>query len=107
MNKSDQIYEIKRVISEWGSTSSCELELSCSPCINSMGNGKNNVSQLVERFMSDGVEAVTYHDEVELGEEFIPYEDLDENLVDEIYNIIMEYDVSQKKLFDSCKDENF
>jgi hypothetical protein len=87
-----KVSEIKRIISNWGSVDSCELELESSPCINSIGNGKGNVSQLVEYFYSDKVEAVTYNDEMVLGTEFIYYEDLPEDVLEEIYNIICRYE---------------
>lgn len=107
MEKHEQITEIKRIIAEWGSTTTCELELDSSPCINSIGNGKNNVSQLVEHFNAKDVTAVTYHDELELGEEDIAYEDLSEDLIDEIYQVIKQYDLAQIKLYDSIKNEDF
>ena len=107
MEKNEQIKEIKRIIGEWGSVTTAELELESSPCINSIGNGKNNVSQLVERFYSDEVEAITYNDELGIGSENIPYESLTEDVIDEIYNIICEYDAAQIKLYNSIKNEDF
>lgn len=107
MEKNEQITEIKRIIAEWGTTTASELELDSSPCINSLGNGKNNVSKLVEMFNSDHITAVTYHDQNELGEEDIVYEDLSEDIIDEIYNIMEQYNLAQIKLYDSIKDENF
>ena len=95
MNRAKQIAEIKRIISEFGETTTSELELESSPCINSIGNGKNNVCQLAERFTSKGVEAITYHDDIELGSEFIPYEKLKSDIVKEIYNIALEYETTQ------------
>lgn len=97
MTKQEQISEIKRIINEWGSVTSSELELESSPCVNSIGNSIGNISQLVEHFYSDGVEAVTYHDEIELGEEYIYYENLNENTIDEIYHIIEQYELSMIK----------
>jgi hypothetical protein len=99
MEKSEQIVEIKRIIAEWGMVTTYELELDHSPCINSIGNGKNNVSQLVEIFNSDHVIAVTYQDELELGEEEIAYEDLSEDIINEIYEIIKEYDNNEKECY--------
>lgn len=104
MSKIEQIKKIRSIIDEWGSVNTCELGLDSSPCIKSIGNGKNNVSQLVERFYRDGVEAITYHDEIELGIEFILYQDLDENIVDEIYNIMLEYDADMNKTMERCQD---
>jgi hypothetical protein len=104
MSKAKTIKRIKAILGDWGGT---KLELDCSPCINSIGNGKNNVSQLIERFNVDSVTAITYHDELELGEEDIDYEDLSNELLDEILNIMEEYDVSMSKTIDKCRDENF
>jgi hypothetical protein len=97
MSKEIVIKRIKRIIEDWGSTTACELELDHSPCINSIGNGKNNVSQLIEHFNADTVTAVTYHDELELGEEDIKYEDLDDYILDEVSEIIENYNLKMKK----------
>jgi hypothetical protein len=84
-----------------------ELELDCSPCIKSMGNGNNNISQLVEEFYSTTVKVVTYLGENEIGEIDLGYEDLSEDIIDEIYNIMEQYDLTQIKLYDNIKDEDF
>lgn len=104
MEKNEQIFEIKRIIKEWGSVTSSKLELESSPCINSIGHGKNNVSQLVEHFYQDCVEAVTYHDDDILGEEFISYDDLSDDIIWEIYNIIQEYEAGMLKTEKRCQD---
>lgn len=104
MNKVEKISEIKRIIGEWGSVTSSELQLESSPCINSIGNGKNNVSQLIEHFYNDGVDAVTYHDEIELGEEYFNYEDLSDEIIDEIYFIMEEYEADMLKTMKRCQD---
>ena len=105
--REEKIVKIIAVISDWGNTTPQELELDCSPCINSIGNGKNNVSQLIEEFNSTDVLAVTYHDEIELGQENIAYDDLSDEIIDEIFEIIETYDVSMQKTMDRCKNENF
>jgi len=97
MDRAKTITRIKEIISNWGSTTSCELELDCSPCLNSIGNGKNNVSQLIEHFNAEDVTAVTYHDELELGEEDIKYEDLDDITLNEIAGILEVYDLKMEK----------
>ena len=91
------IAKIKQVIEDLGSTSTFELELQSSPCINSIGNGKNNVCQLAEHFKHDGIDAVIYHDDTELGEDFIPYEDLKKNVIEEIYEIILTYEKEKEE----------
>jgi len=97
MNRLKTITRIKEIIGNWGSTTSGELELDCSPCLNSIGNGKNNVSQLVEYFNADDVTAVTYQDELELGDEDIKYEDLDDAILNEIAGILEIYDLKMIK----------
>ena len=42
-----------------------------------------------------------------IDEDNVLYEDLSDDLIDEIYEIIDQYDVKQNKLHDSCKDENW
>jgi len=92
-SKNDKIKEIKEIIMVWGSVVMGELTF-CdhSPCISSIGNGKNNVSQLIEGFRLEYVQAITYQDELELGEDFINYEDLSDELIDEIHGILKEHD---------------
>lgn len=97
MNREKTIARIKEIIGNWGGVTSCELELDCSPCLNSIGNGKNNVSQLIEHFNAEDVTAVTYHDEIELGEEDIKYEDLDDDILNEVAGIIEIYDLKMTK----------
>ena len=106
MEKHEQIAEIKRIIAEWGIVATYELELDHSPCIKSIGNGKNNISQLVEEFYSTTVKAVTYHDELELGEEEIAYEDLSEDVIQDIYEIMEQYDLEQIKQYNSINYED-
>jgi hypothetical protein len=92
-DKEQKIKEIKMIIAEWGVVSIGELTFcESSPCISSIGNGKDNVSQLVEEFRLDYVQALTFIDEQELREDFINYEDLSNELIDEIYEIMVKHD---------------
>jgi len=86
--KTEKIDYIKRVIGDWGCVSTMDLELDSSPCIDSFGN----IVQLIERLNNDGVEVVSYQDELELDTDYIYYEDLNEGIIDEIYIIIENYD---------------
>jgi hypothetical protein len=97
MKREKMIKRIKEIIGNWGGTTAGELELESSPCINSIGNGKNNVSQLVEYFNAEDVTAITYQDELELGEEDIIYEDLKDDILEEILGIMENYDLKMKK----------
>lgn len=99
-----QIQEIRRIIEDWGPTSSSELELESSPCLNSMGNGKNNVSELIEYFNHDGVGTVVYQDQTELDENDYSYNELSDDILEEVYEIMVQYDVDMTKTMDRCRD---
>lgn len=102
MKKKKMIKKIKEVISEWGSTSSGELESSL--CVNSIGN----FTQLAERYNLNDVVVIAYdEDGNELDETDVPYENLSKETIAEIYELITEYEVSMQKTMDSCRDENF
>jgi hypothetical protein len=104
--KEKQIVRIKSIIIEWGSTTSSELGLQASPCVNSIDAGKHGIVQLVEGFNADDVDTVTYDDEIELSKDSIAYENLSEELINEIYNIIEAYENENIKTLNSCKNEN-
>jgi len=91
-DKKAKIHRIKSIIAEYGGTSSFELELDASPCMNSIGNNRGNICQLVEHFYSDYVTAVTYDDDVEISEDNYDYEELSDELIDEIYEIVVKYE---------------
>lgn len=91
-DKKAKIAKIKSIIEEWGTTTTCELELNSSPCLNSIGNNKNNVSELIEQFFSDHVSSIIYHDEIEFGFKDYNYEELPDEIIDEIYEIIVKYE---------------
>lgn len=84
---------IKRVIGEYGSTSTWEMESDYSPCISSIGEN----SVLAERFTDCGVETVTYAGELVVAEDFIPYEKLSNEVLDDICMLIEQYEADQLK----------
>lgn len=90
--RATKIASIKRIIGGWGETTTSELELGSSPCLASIGTNKNNVSQLVEHFYADHVEVVTYQGEHELEWNTVPYEELPDEIIDEIDEIISDYE---------------
>lgn len=100
-----KIGKIKKIITEWGSTSCCELELDHSPSINSMSGG--NIAELIEQFYVDGVESVVYNDDVEINYNNYNYDELSDDILDEVLEIMEDYDTAQVKLHNSCKSENF
>ena len=91
MTKHKQIKAIKKIMEEFDSLSAMEMMLDSSPCINAIGSGKNQTIQLAEIFEKDGVIAITYHNDLEIGEEYIMYENLDENVIDEILKNLEDY----------------
>ena len=103
-DRSEKIRYIKNVINVWGNTSCCELELDHSPSLNSTGNGGGNVCELVEQFNEDGVESTVYDDEIELEYNTYKYENLSDDILDEIYWIIEGYETEQIKLKESCEN---
>lgn len=102
--KAINIARIKAIITEWGSTSCAELERDHSPCLNSIGNGKDNVSELVEQFYADSVETVVYQDEITLSYNNYSYEELPEEIIDEILEIVEEYEADMLKTEKRCQD---
>ena len=95
--KQDKIDRIKEIIHLWGSTNVCELELDGSPCLASIGNGHNNVSQLVEAFYIDNVGVTTYHDDMEPGDTLLPYSDLPDDILNEVLDIIERYNTEMNE----------
>jgi hypothetical protein len=102
--KGEKIKYIKDVLAVWGSTSCAERERDHSPCKSSIGNGKQNVSELLEEFDAQGVSAVVYNDEVEIGWNDYTYEELEDYLIDEIYEIVSEYEADMLKTEKRCQN---
>jgi hypothetical protein len=98
------IARIKHILEEWGNTTSGELNLDHSPIKNSIGEGKSGVVELVEYFNHTDVGTIVYQDEQELDENFYSYEELDDDLLDEIANIMEDYDVDMTKFMKRCAD---
>ena len=102
-SKEQKISRIKEIIAEWGSTTTAELEADCSPCVSSSGTNKMNVSTLVESFYSDSVELVTYNNETVISYDDASYEDLQEDVIDDILELLEEYDAEQEKTMERCQ----
>lgn len=103
-SKTTKILRIKEIIREWGSTTTAELEADSSPCISSNGTNKMNVSTLVEGFYQNDVNIVTYNNETEIADDTIPYEDLTEEVIDEILYLLEDYDTDNFKTMQRCQD---
>jgi hypothetical protein len=87
-----------------GSVTTAELEADSSPCISSKGTNKMNVSVLVERFSINNVGVVTYNNETEIGEDDMSYEELDEEIIDEILELLEQAEVELDKTWKRCQD---
>jgi hypothetical protein len=103
-DRSEKIRYIKKVLNDWGNTSCCELELDHSPCLTSTGNGGGNVCELVEQFDVEGVETIVYDDDIELEYNNYKYDELEDDIIDEIFNIMEQYETEQEKLKESCEN---
>lgn len=90
-SKQSKIEYIKKVISEWGSFSTAEVEADYSPAINVIGDH----SVLVESFMNDTVIAYEYVHSTCVGEMTIRYEDLDEEVINEICTLVENWESEQ------------
>ena len=84
-----KLQNIKRIVNTYGSFTIADLEGDSSPLINSMG--KDNF-QLAERFYDTGVDAITYVHETEVSDDFIEYENLDDDVIDEINTLAENYE---------------
>lgn len=94
MTVQEKIDEIKKIIDEWGSVSTCDLELEISPLYNHFSKDSY---QLIEEFHKDKVKVVSYIHEMEVDEFDVPYELIKYELINEIYEIIKEYGEIQDK----------
>lgn len=98
-----KIKRIKDILSTWGGTTVSELELDHSPCIHSQGN-KLNISHLVEQFNPDCVTVVVYANETETSEYEQEYEQLSDDILDEIALIIDDYEADMLKTEKRCSN---
>lgn len=101
-DRDDKIQKIKEIIKEWGGFSSGELEAD-SPLLNSMGKDH---FQLVERFDLDSVDVNTYVHDTNTDCEYMSYEDLPDSVIDDIYELALDYREMCEETMDKCRDEN-
>ena len=106
MTKEEQILEIKRILRDCceGSTTTCELEADHSPCISSTGTNRMNVSVLVERFGTNDVGVFTYNNETEIAEDDLTYEELEEDVIDDILELLEQAEVDHDKTMERCQN---
>lgn len=108
MKKQEVISKIQDVLVKWGEFSIGEVDgEDVSPCVASHGN----IVDLAEHFNNTGVTVEVYKpsgfssDPIDTYD--MDYEELDIDVLEEIFMIAERYDVQQQKVFDSCRDENF
>jgi hypothetical protein len=98
--RNKKIAYIKKVIGDWGATSCCERERDHSPSMNSLAGGR--VCELVEQFYADGVETVVYDDQTELDWNNYKYEELSDDVINEIVEIMEDYEADMLKTEKRC-----
>jgi hypothetical protein len=98
--KEEKIQNIKDILSVWGGVTVNELELENSPCISVTGTNKNTISTLIDGFYPDCVKTITYHNETEVNEESVEYENLSEEIIDVIVEIIEDYESKMLEIED-------
>lgn len=101
-SKAQKIEQIKTIIQRWGETSSSELMLDSSPCIETVGNTPN-VSMLVETYRERTCEVVTYVHDGEVDSNTVSYDELPEDVLDEIVAIMEDYDADMDKTEKRCR----
>ena len=98
--RENKIAYIKKVIGDWGATSCCERERDHSPSMNSLAGGR--VCELVEQFDVNGVETVVYDDQTELDWNNYTYEELSDDIINEIVEIMEDYEADMLKTEKRC-----
>lgn len=81
MEKEELIYQIFRIIGDYGSFTTADVAADSSPCIASLGS---HTHQLIEQFGPFKVTAITYVHDTEVDEDYIRYNDLSEDILEEI-----------------------
>ena len=92
MNKEEKITIIKSIIRDFGTFSIADVEAESRPCINSLGK---DTHQLAETFYENKVETTTYIHESEVDTDYIPYEDLEPHIIEEILTLSQSWESIQ------------
>ena len=107
MQKRTIIKKIKAIIEKHGTggefdknLTAAEMALESSPCINNFKGG----CVLLETFEQHKVTAVTYLNDNEKCEDYICYEDLAKDILEEILSDLENYEVEEDKFLTSCKE---
>jgi len=92
MNKEEKINYIKEIIKDFGTFTIADVEAESSPCINSMGK---DAHQLLETFYEHKAEAVSYIHESVVDTDYIEYENLSEETIEEILTLAQSWEAIQ------------
>jgi hypothetical protein len=95
------IKKIRAIISEWGGFSTADVQATSSPVIKTLGKDS---CQLAERFELYKVEAVIYVHENETDTDYIKYEDLDRDVLEEILYLAQDWDAISYKTEARCSN---
>lgn len=87
--KKQLIEKIKAIIKDYGSFTCADVEAISSPVIGSLGR---NTFQLAETFYEHKVDAVMYVHDHETESEYIAYEDLKLDVLEEIYALALRWE---------------
>lgn len=104
METNVMIKEIKKIIAQTGELSSGEMDLDCSPIYKAIND---RVLGLVEHYKEKGVTVVVYAYDQEVDEFDLYYEQLPDDLLDDILNNLEDYLELENDLMDRCKDYNY
>ncbi len=95
------ISKIKKIIEEWGGFHITEIEYGGSPVVKTIGK---DCQQVIDAFYYDCVNTTIYVHEIETGEEEIKYEDLNSDLLEEVFLIVQTYETGFEKTMERCRD---
>lgn len=84
VTKKTIIKEIGKIIREYGSFTTADVNAESSPSIHQF----KGINQLAEMFLNEKVKAITYdRNDDEIDEEFISYDNLNREVLDEILDL--------------------
>lgn len=90
--KKTVIKQIRKIISDYGSFTTADVQAQSSPSVASLGG----CNQLLEKFDLHKATAITYDKlDMEVDEDYIIYEDLDRDILDEILILAQDYEADQ------------
>ena len=94
VTKDSQIKYIKEIISIYGSFTTAEVEADTSPAINVLGD----MSILIEEFYISQCVAFTYVHSTCTCESNMFYEELEPEVVEQIFNLVKSWEEAQKEI---------